>query len=149
MSRYGIVIQDMLSRRVEDDLTSTLVQQCRQSQLTVQRIVETGGDDEALLFEALSVNDEIQKVLSKYEEMKKPSEVHREPEPAMIAVAAEPDEPPHVGKEESLIRKPAGSRGNNNDEMMDDLDEMIFGKKGGSPSEPKKDKPSKDDLISF
>lgn len=134
---------------LQDDLTSTLVQQCRQSQLTVQRIVETGGDDEALLFEALSVNDEIQKVLSKYEEMKKPSEVHREPEPAMIAVAAEPDEPPHVGKEESLIRKPAGSRGNNNDEMMDDLDEMIFGKKGGSPSESKKDKPSKDDLISF
>ena len=54
------------------------------------------------------MNDEIQKVLSKYEEMKKPSEVHREPEPAMIAIAAEPDEPPHVGKEESLIRKPAG-----------------------------------------
>ena len=54
-----------------------------------------------------------------------------------------------MGKEESLIRKPAGSRGNNNDEMMDDLDEMIFGKKGGSPSEPKKDKPSKDDLIRF
>ncbi|XP_071710661.1 TOM1-like protein 1 [Rutidosis leptorrhynchoides] len=135
---------------LQDDLTSTLVQQCRQSQLTVQRIVETGGDDEALLFEALSVNDEIQKVLSKYEEMKKPSEVHREPEPAMIAVAAEPDEPPQVGKEESLIRKPAGSRGNNNnDDMMDDLDEMIFGKKGGGSSEPKKDKPSKDDLISF
>lgn len=135
---------------LQDDLTSTLVQQCRQSQLTVQRIVETGGDDEALLFEALSVNDEIQKVLSKYEEMKKPNEVHREPEPAMIAVAAEPDEPPQVGKEESLIRKPAGSRGNNNnDEMMDDLDEMIFGKKGGGSSEPRKDKSSKDDLISF
>nr|XP_043614891.1 TOM1-like protein 1 [Erigeron canadensis] len=134
---------------LQDDLTSTLVQQCRQSQLTVQRIVETGGDDEALLFEALSVNDEIQKVLSKYEDMKKPNEVHREP-PAMIAVAAEPDEPPHVGKEESLVRKPAGSRGNNNnDDMMDDLDEMIFGKKGGGSSEPKKDKPSKDDLISF
>ncbi|XP_071732140.1 TOM1-like protein 1 [Rutidosis leptorrhynchoides] len=136
---------------LQDDLTSTLVQQCRQSQLTVQRIVETGGDDEALLFEALSVNDEIQKVLSKYEEMKKPSEVCREPEPAMIAVAAEPDEPTQVGKEESLIRKPAGSRGssNNNDDMMDDLDEMIFGKKGGGSSESKKDKPSKDDLISF
>lgn len=139
---------------LQDDLTSTLVQQCRQSQLTVQRMVETGGDDEALLFEALSVNDEIQKVLSKYEEMKKPNEVQREPEPAMIAVAAEPDEPSHVGKEESLIRKPAGSRGNNsnnnnNDEMMDDLDEMIFGKKGGSSASPRKDHASKDDLISF
>ncbi|PWA91631.1 target of Myb protein 1 [Artemisia annua] len=74
--------------------------------------------------------------------MKKPSEVHREPQPAMIAVVAEPDEPPYVDKEESLIRKPAGSRGNN-------IDEMIFGKKSGSPSQPNKDKPSKDDLISF
>ncbi|KAF5805382.1 putative target of Myb protein [Helianthus annuus] len=135
---------------LQDDLTSTLVQQCRRSQLTVQRMVETGGDDEALLFEALSVNDELQKVLSKYEEMNKPSQVHREPEPAMIAVAAEPDEPPQAGNEESLIRKPAGSRGSNhNDEMMDDLDEMIFGKKSGSPSETNKDKSSKDDLISF
>lgn len=135
---------------LQDDLTLTLVQQCRQSQLTIQRMVETGGDDEALLFEALSVNDELQKALSKYEEMKKPSEVKREPEPAMIAVAAEPDEPPQVGKEESLIRKPAGSRGNNNnDEMMDDLDEMIFGKKAGGSSEPRKDSSSKDDLISF
>ncbi|KAK9048407.1 hypothetical protein SSX86_032630 [Deinandra increscens subsp. villosa] len=135
---------------LQDDLTSTLVQQCRQSQLTVQRIVETSGEDEALLFEALSVNDELQKVLSKYDEINKPSEVHREPEPAMIAVAAEPDEPPQAGKEESLVRKPAGSRGSNhNDEMMDDLDEMIFGKKSGSSSEPGKDKSSKDDLISF
>ncbi|KAL7585157.1 TOM1-like protein 1 [Lactuca sativa] len=140
---------------LQDDLTSTLVLQCRQSQLTVQRMVETGGDDEALLFEALSVNDEIQKVLSKYEEMKKPSEVQREPEPAMIAVAAEPDEPSHVGKEESLIRKPAGSRGNNssnnnnNDDMMDDLDEMIFGKKSGTSASPRKDQKPKDDLISF
>lgn len=130
-------------------MTSTLVQQCFQSQLTVQRIVQTAGDDEALLFEALSVNDEIQKVLSKYEEMKKPNEVHREPEPAMIAVAAEPDEPSQATKEESLIRKPAGSRGNNNDEMMDDLDEMIFGKKSGGSSDSKKDKSGKDDLISF
>lgn len=134
---------------LQDDLTSTLVLQCRQSQLTVQRIVETGGDDEALLFEALSVNDEIQKVLSKYEEMKKPSEVQREPEPAMIAVAVEPDEPSHV-KEESLIRKSRGNNNNsNNDEMMDDLDEMIFGKKGGSSASPRKDQGTKDDLISF
>ncbi|KVI07554.1 TOM1-like protein 1 [Cynara cardunculus var. scolymus] len=136
---------------LQDDLTMALVQQCRQSQLTIQRMVERGGDDEAILFEALSVNDELQKALSKYEEMKKPNEVQREPEPAMIAVATEPDEPPQVAKEESLIRKPAGSRGNNsnNDEMMDDLDEMIFGKKSGGSSEPRKDPSSKDDLISF
>ncbi|CAK9166027.1 unnamed protein product, partial [Ilex paraguariensis] len=38
----------------EDDLTATLVQQCHQSQFTVQRIIETAGDNEALLFEALA-----------------------------------------------------------------------------------------------
>lgn len=159
----------------QDDLTSTLVQQCRQSQFTVQRIIETAGENEALLFEALNVNDEIQKVLSKYEEMKKPAVGAAEPEPAMIPVAVEPDESPRRAKEDALIRKPAASRGGgggvgahgggSNDDMMDDLDEMIFGKKsgvGGSssevplPSAPPQQQPknqqqssSKDDLISF
>ncbi|KAK1570730.1 hypothetical protein Q3G72_006299 [Acer saccharum] len=143
---------------LEDDLTITLVQQCRQSQFTVQRIIETAGDNEALLFEALNVNDDIQKVVSKYEELNKPSAVLTVPEPAMIPVAVEPDESPHHAKEDALIRKPAGSRGgsqggaSNNDDMMDDLDEMIFGKKGGSTSEghdSNKQQSPKDDLISF
>ncbi|KAF5739313.1 TOM1-like protein 2 [Tripterygium wilfordii] len=140
----------------EDDLTMTLLQQCRHSQTTVQRIVETAGDNEALLFEALNVNDEILKVLSKYEDMKKPSAPH-EPEPAMIPVSIEPDESPHHAKEDALIRKPAGSRGGtpgaSNDDMMDDLDEMIFGRKGGGTSDGshdgKKQQSPKDDLISF
>ena len=138
-------------------MTTTLVQQCRQSQSTVQRIIETAGDNEALLFEALNVNDEIQKVMSKYEELKKPLVVSAEPEPAMIPVAVEPDESPRHAKEDALIRKPAGSRvgsqGGSNDDMMDDLDEMIFGKKGGGTSEggqdSKKQQPPKNDLISF
>ncbi|KAL3524534.1 hypothetical protein ACH5RR_017368 [Cinchona calisaya] len=144
---------------LQDDLTTTLVQQCRESQYSVQRIIETAVDNEALLFEALNVNDEIQKVLSKYEDLKKPLEVKPVPEPAMIPIAVEPDDrSPGVGKEDHLIRKPAGSRtggahGGNNDEMMDDLDEMIFGKKAGSPSEggqdAKKQQGLKDDLISF
>lgn len=146
--------QDVL----EDDLVTTLIQQCRQSQSTVQRIIETAGDNEAMLFEALNVNDEIQKVLSKYEELK-PSIVSSEPEPAMIPVAVEPEESPRHTKEDALIRKPAGSRvgshGGSNDDMMDDLDEMIFGKKGGGGTtseggqDPKKPQPPKDDLISF
>lgn len=141
---------------LQDDLTNTLLLQCRQSQLTIQRIIETAGDNEALLFEALNVNDEIQKVLSKYEDLKKPSTVPRELEPAMIPVAVEPDESPRHTKEDALVRKSATSRsrslGGSSDEMMDDLDEMIFGKKGGSASDrsPKKPDSSKDnDLISF
>ncbi|XP_021725824.1 TOM1-like protein 1 [Chenopodium quinoa] len=145
--------QDVL----QDDLTTTLVQQCRQSQFTIQRIIETAGDDEALLFEALNVNDEIQKVISKYDDMKKPSTIPSAPEPAMIPVAVEPEESPRSGKEESLVRKPSGSRGNSHggqhDDMMDDLDEMIFGSKSDTPTnsgiEPKKPDSAKDDLISF
>ncbi|KAG5555243.1 hypothetical protein RHGRI_012694 [Rhododendron griersonianum] len=95
---------------LEDDLTTTLVHQCHRSQYNVQRIIETAGDNEALLFEALNVNDEIQKVISRYEDLKKPSVVHREPEPAMIPVAMETDDSPHFGKEDALIRKSATSR---------------------------------------
>ncbi|XP_027913786.1 TOM1-like protein 1 [Vigna unguiculata] len=141
---------------LQDDLTSTLVHQCRRSQTTVQRIVETAGDNEALLFEALNVNDEIQKVLTKYEELKQPASAPLQPEPAMIPVAVEPDESPRHIKEDALIRKPAGSRtpqGGSNDDMMDDLDEMIFGKKSGEGSDgghdTKKQQSPKDDLISF
>ncbi|CAK9172452.1 unnamed protein product [Ilex paraguariensis] len=80
----------------DDDLTATLVQQCNQSQFTVQRIIVTAGDNEALLFQALNVNDEIQKVLSKYEEMNKSSEIPREPKPTMISIAVVPDELPRL-----------------------------------------------------
>ncbi|OIV92614.1 hypothetical protein TanjilG_17965 [Lupinus angustifolius] len=143
---------------LQDDLTNTLVQQCRRSQATVLRVIETAGDNEAVLFEALNVNDEIQKVLSKYEELKVPTVAPVPHEPAMIPVAVEPDESPQHTKEDALIRKPAGSRagthGGSNDDMMDDLDEMIFGGKSGDSSadgghDTKKPQSSKDDLISF
>lgn len=127
----------------QDELASTLIQQCRQAQATVVRIIETAGENEALLFEALNVNDEIQKVVAKYEELQ-PAVVSAEPEPAMIPVAVEPEESPrHTNEEESLVRKqPSGSRPAG-DDMMDDLDEMIFGKKKN------KEDSKKDDLISF
>lgn len=148
---------------MQDDLTTTLVQQCRQSQTTVQRIIETAGENEALLFEALNVNDELVKTLSKYEEMNKPSAPLTSHEPAMIPVAEEPDDSPIHGREESLVRKSSGVRGGfhggggSGDDMMDDLDEMIFGKKNGCDSstnpdhDPKKEQSSSknDDLIRF
>ncbi|KAJ6681843.1 TOM1-LIKE PROTEIN 1 [Salix koriyanagi] len=108
--------------------------------------------------DGLNVNDEIQKVLYKYEELKTASLVLVVLEPRFDSlVAVEPDSPIHA-KEDALIGETlAGStrwnpRGSN-DDLMDDLDEMIFGKKGGSASEgaqdPKKDQLSKDDLITF
>lgn len=122
----------------------------------MQRIVETAENEESVLFEALNINDELQKVLSRYEELKKPHGIHQEPEPPMIPVAAEPEESPRATKEESLIRKPAGSRARSggDEDIMDDLDEMIFGKKSGTSSAGTnegagKKKTSDDDLISF
>jgi hypothetical protein len=139
---------------LQDDLTATLVQQCYQSQHTIQRIIETVGDNEAVLFEALSVNDEVQKVLSKYEEMKKPNASENTERPVVIPIATEHEDSTAVGNEDdALVRKPAASRARSggDDDILDDLDEMIFGKKGGSSSQegPKKEDPKKDDLISF
>lgn len=104
-----------------------------------------------MLFEALNLNDEIQKSLSKYEELDRPPMVRPEPEPAMIPVAVEPDESPRVVRDDALIRKPTNSRtkSGEEDDILHDLDEMIFGKRGGSSEgqNPKKDK--NDDLISL
>lgn len=138
--------QDVL----KDDLTMTLVQQCRQSQFAVQRIIDTAGDNESLLFEALNVNDEIQEVLSKYEELKKPSSVVPQPEPPMTPNGLEPDESTQVGKVDTLIRKPVITQvQGEEDDLLDDLDEMIFGKKG-CPSEVYDPKTrSKDDLMTL
>ncbi|KAG6495016.1 TOM1-like protein 1 [Zingiber officinale] len=138
---------------LQDDLTKTLFLQCQQSQYTVQRIIETAADNEVVLFEALNINDELQKVLSKYEELKKPPLVQSEPEPAMIPVAVEPEDSPRVSREDALVRKPVGSRtkSSSDDDALKNLDEMIFGTKGGSTSEdqdPKK-KQQKDNLITF
>lgn len=136
------------------------MQQCYQSQHTIQRFIETAGDNEAMLFEALTVNDEIQKVLSRYEETKKPvAPAHAEQEPLAIPIAAEAEheDATAVGSEEALVRKPAGSRARpgEDDGMLDDLDEMIFGKKGGGSSSQEdadgaqKHDPKKDDLINL
>ncbi|KAL8160227.1 hypothetical protein V2J09_001764 [Rumex salicifolius] len=139
---------------LEDDLTTALVQQCRSSQSTIMRIIDTVDDNEAVLFEALNVNDEIQKILTKYDDLKKPMMTQQEPEPAMIPIAVEPEESPRAGNEDSLVRKTSGSQGftlggAGKDDMLDDLDEMIFGNKAASGSDGKKQPPGKDDLISF
>ncbi|XP_008800065.1 TOM1-like protein 1 [Phoenix dactylifera] len=139
---------------LKDDLTTTLLQQCQQCQYTIQRIIETAGENEALLCEALNVNDELQKVVSKYEESRKPPVMQSEPEPAMIPVAVEPEESPRVRKEDALIRKPASSRARSGgeDDILHDLDEMIFGKGGstsGNQDPKKKQDQQKDDLITL
>lgn len=137
---------------MQDDLTTTLVQQCQQCQYTIQRIVETAGENEAQLFEALGIHEELQKVLAKYEELKEPVRVEPEPEPAMIPVTVEPEESPRAVSKQDAHMKPGGSGDRpGGDDLLQDLDDMIFGKKGGPSSQqditPRKDQ--KDDFISF
>ena len=121
---------------MQDDLTTTLVQQCQQCQYTIQRIVETAGENEAQLFEALSIHDELQKVLSKYEELKEPVVAEPEPEPAMIPVTVEPEESPRAVSKDAPARKSAGSGDRSGGEdLLQDLDDMIFGKKAGTSSQ--------------
>ncbi|KAJ1693469.1 hypothetical protein LUZ63_010167 [Rhynchospora breviuscula] len=108
----------------EDDLTSTLVQQCHQSQHTIQKIIEASGSNDEFLLEALNINEELQKMLSKYEELKKPQTVQAEPEPATIPVVIELDVPPH----ETLTVKPAstGTQSDGGDQgLMHHKDDFI------------------------
>uniref|UniRef100_A0A0D9XMX2 VHS domain-containing protein n=1 Tax=Leersia perrieri TaxID=77586 RepID=A0A0D9XMX2_9ORYZ len=139
------VLSSPQKEALKDDLTTTLVQQCRQCQHTIQRIIETAGDNEAQLFEALGVHDELEKVLSKYEELKEPVVAEPEPEPAMIPVTVEPENSPRAISKDDSVAGPAGSGG---DDLLQDLDDMIFGKKGGTSSQQDR-KGKKDDFISF
>ncbi|KAF8086336.1 hypothetical protein N665_0629s0044 [Sinapis alba] len=59
----------------EDELTVSLMEKCKQSQPLIQMIIEsTTDDDESVLFEALHLNDELQRVLSIYQ---KPDETEK------------------------------------------------------------------------
>ncbi|KAH6815386.1 Target of Myb protein 1 [Perilla frutescens var. frutescens] len=132
---------------LRDDLPITLSRQCRKSQYTIQTIIGTAGDNEALLFEALNVNDEIQKVVSKYEDLKKAVMVPQEPQPVLLPVSIEPDDE----EQEALIRKQhnsqSGARGRNSEDVMDDLDNMIFGNASSSSSDTKEKQPTKDARV--
>lgn len=57
------------SMSLEDDLTLSMLEQCKESQPVIQRIIESTSSDEAMLFEALSLNDELQQVVAKHEEI--------------------------------------------------------------------------------
>ncbi|KAG8640199.1 hypothetical protein MANES_13G034700v8 [Manihot esculenta] len=52
---------------IKEDLTVSLLEKCKQSQVVIQRIIESTSDDEAMLFEALNLHDELQQVISQYE----------------------------------------------------------------------------------
>ncbi|KAL5561914.1 hypothetical protein UlMin_031661 [Ulmus minor] len=54
---------------LKEDLTLSMLEKCKESRPVIKRIIERITDDEAMLFEALYLNDELQQVISKYEEL--------------------------------------------------------------------------------
>ncbi|GMI69291.1 hypothetical protein HRI_000598400 [Hibiscus trionum] len=52
---------------LKDELTESMLEKCKQSQLAIQMIIESTTDDDGILFEALNLNDELQQVISKFE----------------------------------------------------------------------------------
>ncbi|KAE8685352.1 phytochrome A-associated F-box protein-like [Hibiscus syriacus] len=59
----------------KDDLTESMLEKCKQSQLAIQMIIESTTDDDGTLFEALNLNDELQQVISKFEVLETGSKV--------------------------------------------------------------------------
>lgn len=52
---------------------------CKQSQLVILMIIESTLDDDGILFEAPNLNDELQQVISKFEELKAGSKSRTQP----------------------------------------------------------------------
>lgn len=100
---------------VQDDLTLGMVERCRDARPVIQRIMETVGDDEDMLFQALSLHEELQLALSKYAEMEAllPPPHHpgatppAEPSAPSAGGASEAASPGKAGEEETEPALPA------------------------------------------
>ncbi|PWA82290.1 ENTH/VHS, Target of Myb protein 1 [Artemisia annua] len=55
---------------INDELTVSMLDKCKESLPVVQRIAETTTDDDILLFEALSLHDELEEIISRCAEIK-------------------------------------------------------------------------------
>ncbi|XP_024368265.1 TOM1-like protein 1 isoform X2 [Physcomitrium patens] len=142
---------------LKDELTLTLVEQCRSCQIKVQRIVERTSDGDPVLFEALNVYDDLQRVLTKFEEMSKGTAEQPQPAEATFVHVQALDDDYSCGtaEEATLVRKrdskpsiPLSSA--HDDTAMADLDEMIFGNRSEAEgSRQKSKKQNADDLIMF
>ncbi|CAI0386132.1 unnamed protein product [Linum tenue] len=81
---------------IKEELTVSLFEKCKQLQAVVQRLIESTTDDEAMLFEALNLHDELERVISQYKDMEaglqfaeqsaKTPETSLKPDPAVIVV---------------------------------------------------------------
>ncbi|GLU07762.1 hypothetical protein SLE2022_247100 [Rubroshorea leprosula] len=60
---------EMEPKPMQDDLTLSMLEKCKHSQTVIQTIIESTTDDEGILFEALNLHDELQRVITRYEEL--------------------------------------------------------------------------------
>ncbi|XP_027351634.1 TOM1-like protein 2 [Abrus precatorius] len=65
----SILSSEAEPKPLKEDLTVSLLEKCKESLSIIKGIVESTTNDEATLFEALYLNDELQQVVSKYEEL--------------------------------------------------------------------------------
>ncbi|XP_008235674.1 PREDICTED: target of Myb protein 1 [Prunus mume] len=54
---------------LKEELTLNMLDKCKESQPVIKRIIETTTDDEGMLFEALFLHEELQQVISRYEDL--------------------------------------------------------------------------------
>ncbi|CAN1245037.1 TOM1-like protein 2 [Linum grandiflorum] len=94
---------------IKEDLTVSLYEKCQQSQPAVQQLIESTTDDEAMLFEALNLHDELQRVISQFKDLEAgleqsvKSPESSEPAPAVITVSQDHGKLPDGEGAESSI----------------------------------------------
>ncbi|CAN1245038.1 TOM1-like protein 2 [Linum grandiflorum] len=94
---------------MQEDLTVSLYEKCQQSQPAVQQLIESTTDDEAMLFEALNLHDELQRVISQFKDLEAgleqsvKSPESSEPAPAVITVSQDHGKLPDGEGAESSI----------------------------------------------
>ncbi|XP_057722117.1 TOM1-like protein 2 [Arachis stenosperma] len=65
----SIINSEAEPKTLKEDLTLSLLDKCKHSLSIMKEIAESTTDDEETLFEALYLNDELQQIVSKYEEL--------------------------------------------------------------------------------
>ncbi|XP_047982802.1 TOM1-like protein 2 [Salvia hispanica] len=65
----SILNSDTEPKPIKDDLTISMLENCKQSLPIVQRIIESTSDDEVMLFDALNLHEELQNVVSRHSEL--------------------------------------------------------------------------------
>ncbi|KAK6940659.1 VHS domain, partial [Dillenia turbinata] len=96
----SILNSEMEPKHIKDDLTLSMLEKCKQSQPVLERIIQATNDDEGILFEALNLHDELQRVISKYEEVEAASEPGQQlPDKPDTMVQKSPTQPGNEARE--------------------------------------------------